>query len=72
MQGQGGVVRLHHGVRHLGGGEDGERGHDLVRIFLSRVVHIDVSDVSKELLRRQLLLSGSSWPDIHIVGALKP
>mmetsp|Transcript_33819 Transcript_33819/g.61843 ORF Transcript_33819/g.61843 Transcript_33819/m.61843 type:complete len:266 (+) Transcript_33819:911-1708(+) len=32
---QGGVVRLHHGVRHLGRRDDRVRGHDAVRVLLA-------------------------------------
>ena len=34
VDGEGGVVGLHHGVGHLGAGDDGEGVHDPVRILL--------------------------------------
>ncbi|KAF2978323.1 hypothetical protein EK904_004354 [Melospiza melodia maxima] len=38
VDGEDGVVRLHHRVRHLGGGHDAEGVHDPVGIFLSDLV----------------------------------
>jgi hypothetical protein len=35
MNGEGGVVRLHHGVRHLGRGHHGVGVHDPVGVFLA-------------------------------------
>jgi len=35
VDGKGGIVRLHHGVGHLGGGDDGVGVHDSVGIFLT-------------------------------------
>ena len=35
MDGQGGVVGLHNGVRHLGGGDNRVGVHDSVRVLLS-------------------------------------
>ncbi len=41
MDGQGGVVGLHNGVRHLGGGDNRVGVHDSVGVLLSEQKNID-------------------------------
>jgi hypothetical protein len=35
VDGEGGIVRLHDGIRHLGGGNDGVGGHDTIGVLLT-------------------------------------
>ena len=82
VQGQCGVVRLHYGVRHSRGGEDGESVDDLVWQLLSNLIDDEAAEARactspeavKELEALQTV-AGLHLPPGHVhqaVGQLRP